>query len=140
MIFASAWPSNRSRAIARDKHGGGAGAGCLYRSANQQACKVAGERAPDRAEHEEAEPDQDRYLPAESVRQRSDNQLSEGKDREKNRDRRRDGALDTCRSAAMVASEGRKILVASIPVAANAQITAMAAVIDLPLRSVRTLP
>ena len=48
-------------------------------------------------------------------------------------------ALDTCRSAAMVASEGRKILVASIPVAANAQITAVAAVIDLPLLSVRAL-
>ena len=39
----------------------------------------------------------------------------------------------------MVASEGRKILVASIPVAANAQITAVAAVIDLPLPAVRTL-
>jgi hypothetical protein len=39
----------------------------------------------------------------------------------------------------MVASEGRKILVASIPVAANAQITAMEAVIDLSLPSVRTL-
>jgi hypothetical protein len=48
-------------------------------------------------------------------------------------------ALDTCKSAAMVASEGRKILVASIPVAANAQITAMEAVIDLSLPSVRTL-
>ena len=54
----------------------GACTGCLYRSANQQAGKVAGERAPDRAEQEEAKPDQNRYLPAESVRQRSNNQLS----------------------------------------------------------------
>ena len=37
-------------------------------------------------------------------------------------------ALDTCRSAAMAGSEGRKILVARIPVAANAQITALQAV------------
>jgi hypothetical protein len=49
-------------------------------------------------------------------------------------------ALDTCKSAAMVASEGRKILVASIPIAANAQITAVETVIDLPLLSVRPLP
>jgi len=80
-------PRNRPR-----KDGGGAGAACLYRPADQQACKVAGERAPDRAEHEEAKPDQNRYLPAKSVRQRSDDQLSDGEDREKNRDRRRDGS------------------------------------------------
>jgi hypothetical protein len=36
-------------------------------------------------------------------------------------------ALDTCKSAAMVGSEGRKILVASVAMAANAQITAMQA-------------
>jgi len=48
-------------------------------------------------------------------------------------------ALETCRSAAMAASEGRKILVASMPIAANAQITAMAAVVDLSLLPVRTL-
>ena len=49
-------------------------------------------------------------------------------------------ALDTCKSAAMAVSEGRKILVASVPVAANAQITAMEAVVDLPLLPVRTWP
>jgi len=34
-------------------------------------------------------------------------------------------ALDTCRSLAIAGSEGRKILVARIPAAANAQITAL---------------
>jgi hypothetical protein len=36
-------------------------------------------------------------------------------------------ALDTCKSAATVGSDGRKIFVASVPIAANAQITAMQA-------------
>jgi hypothetical protein len=37
-------------------------------------------------------------------------------------------ALDTCKSAAIAGSEGRKMLVASGPIAAKAQITAMEAV------------
>jgi len=36
-------------------------------------------------------------------------------------------ALDTCRSAAIVGNEGRKMFVDRIPVAANAQITALQA-------------
>jgi hypothetical protein len=36
-------------------------------------------------------------------------------------------ALDTWREAAIAGSEGRKILVASVPIAANAQINAMQA-------------
>jgi hypothetical protein len=34
-------------------------------------------------------------------------------------------ALDTCKSAAIAGSEGRKILVASVPIAANEQINAI---------------
>jgi hypothetical protein len=36
-------------------------------------------------------------------------------------------ALDTCKSAAMTGSEGKKMLVARIPVAARAQITILRA-------------
>ena len=49
-------------------------------------------------------------------------------------------ALVTCRSAAIAGSEGRKMLVASGPIAANAQITAMeAAILWLSDAGARTL-
>ena len=73
------------------QHGERTCAGSLYRSADQQTQQIARERAPHRSEHENAEPDQDRHLPPQPVRQRADNQLSDGKDRQKNRDGRSDG-------------------------------------------------
>ncbi len=61
--------------------------GSLDRPADQQAREIAGERTPDRADDENAKPDQIHRPSAEPVRQRTDDQLPCCKNRQIDRDR-----------------------------------------------------
>ena len=125
IVFASAWPSNRSRAMARASTANvPAPAACIDRPISRPS------RSPANAHH---------IVPSTKIHtpirigicrpNRSDNgptiNCPTAKIARKTVMVEVTAALDTRRSAAIAGSEGRKMFVDRIPVAANAQITAL---------------